>query len=107
MNSIHFEKEGFEQVLLKLKEKTEELNTIYDEIEEKSKSINGENETWKGKGQAGFYKSYKTISRKFEGIKDNFLSSNQFLEETINSYKEKDNTINKTINESENNLNVN
>jgi uncharacterized protein YukE len=107
MNNIHFEKEGFEQILSKLKEKTEELNNIYNEIEEKSKSINGEDETWKGKGQVGFYKSYKTVSKKFDGIKNNFSSSNEFLQATIDSYTEKDNLIDKTINESENNFNVN
>jgi uncharacterized protein YukE len=106
-SNIHFEKEGFEEILSKLKEKTEKLNSIYDEVEEKSKDIDGNSDTWHGKGQASFYKSYVSISKKFEGIKDNFQNCNMFLESTMKSYCDEDERAKVSIDKSQDNLNVN
>ena len=106
-SKIHFEKEGFEDILSKLKEKTEKLNSIYDEVEDKGKEIDGSKETWNGKGQASFYKSYSSISKKFEGIKENFQNCNVFLESTIKSYCDEDERIKASIENSKDNLNVN
>jgi uncharacterized protein YukE len=106
-SKIHFEKEGFEEILSQLKEKTEKLNSIYDEVEEKGKDINGDGETWHGKGQQSFYKSYSSISKKFPGIKENLNNCNVFLESTIKSYCDEEERINSSIEVNKDNLNVN
>ena len=106
-NNIHFEKEGYEEILRKLKEKTKKISEIYKEIEEKSKEIDGNAETWKGRGQEEFYKSYLSISKKFEGIETSLDESNKFLEATINSYYEEDKLNSKSAENNKDNLTIN
>ena len=106
-NKVHFEREGFEKILSSLKEKTQKLEQIYSEVEEKSKEISGESETWKGKAQDEYYKCYKTIAKRFSKIEKNFNESNKFLQATIESYYKEDEANKSAQEKNKENLSLN
>ena len=106
-SNINFKKEGAIEILNYLRDETENIKDIFDEVEFMMESINGDDEIWKGQSQESFYDSFKTISAKFTGIGDDIDRQNDFLEGVINNYEERDNHINKNAEEKASDLNIN
>ena len=106
-SKLNFNKEKATEVLEYLRDETENIKDIFDEVEFMMESINGDDEVWKGKSQESFYESFRTISGKFKGIGEDFDRQNDFLEGTINNYVERENHINKQAEEKASDLNIN
>ena len=105
-NKIFFEKEGIESILDKLNDEYDAISKIYDEIENRSKKINGEG-NWQGKGQKSFYNSYLSISKKITNNKLKIQNCNDFLRETKKAYIDKDNQLLKNLEDNKDNLTIN
>jgi uncharacterized protein YukE len=106
-SNLDFNKEGATQILTELREYTEKIKDIFDEVDFMMEAINGEDDTWKGKSQEAFYENFKTISGKFPTIAEDLDRQNDFLEETIENYQNRETHINKNIEDNTGDLNIN
>ena len=106
-DDIFFKKEEVQNILFQLIEKSKELKEAYLDIDNKCKVLNGEDDMWKGKGQESFYDNYLSISSDFELINDNIDECNRFLRSTILDYMKEDSTINNSIENNDNLLDIN
>lgn len=106
-SELNFNKEGSQEILQYLRETTEDIKDIFDEADFMMEAINGEDETWQGGSQESFYESYRTISKKFPEISENLDRQNDFLEETIINYENKEKNIEKNAEDNQGDLNVN
>ena len=106
-SKLDFNASGATTIYDDLKNNTEEIKDIFDEIEFMMEAINGEDSTWKGKSQESFYESFRTISGKFDEINENLDRQNEFLKETIDNYNEGEKNINSNLEKKSDDLNVN
>lgn len=108
MNSnINFNKEEVSDILSRLEEKTNKLKDLYKEVNGYSLIISGDQEIWKGKGQANFYNSFKSITNKFDSINNGFDNCNGFLKTVIDSYSSTENNLETSIEKDSQDLNIN
>lgn len=106
-SELNFNKEKSLEILQYLRETTEDIKDIFDEVDFMMEAINGQDETWQGKSQESFYDSYRTISNKFPTICEDLDRQNDFLEESIENYQNKENNIERNAEENQSDLNVN
>ena len=106
-SSVNFKKQGASEIYDSLVASTEDIKDIFDEIDFMMEAINGEDSTWKGKSQASFYESFRTISGKFDEIGECLDRQNDFLKVTINNYQEGENKINSDIEKQSEEFNIN
>lgn len=106
-SNICFNDAEVEKTLLELEEDTKYMKEMFDKIEFIMEYINGDYDTWKGLSQSEFYKEFKTISGKFEGITDNLEKNNEFLRATIINYQAREKLINTNVDKNKFNLDIN
>ncbi len=106
-SNIEFHDGGAEQILESLKKDAEEIKEMFNEIDFMMEEINGNEPTWSGKSQREFYNSYRTISDEFPKITENLDDNNNYLQTTIESYRNADVKIEQNAKNSEENLNIN
>lgn len=106
-SELNFNKEKSLEILQSLRETTEDIKDIFDEVDFMMEAINGEDETWQGQGQESFYESYRTISKKFPTISEDLDRQNDFLEESIENYENKEKNIENNAEENSGDLNIN
>lgn len=100
MSDMEFNKTEVERILSQIEEKNNNIKAILEDVELMSSAFDGEDDTWKGKGQESFYNSYKTIAKKFPTIEEKLDDIVKFLEDTINNYVEEDTVIDNAIDKS-------
>ena len=104
--SMYMEPEKMKELAKSFDDKVKELETIYNEITEKYKEIDGSNENWQGDSQKKFYDYYLQISSKLpENIKK-FKEYHDFLVNTINDYEQRDKDISNDLDKHEDNFDM-
>ena len=99
MSNIEFNKEGVENILRQIEAKNNNIKEILEDVELMSGAFDGEDDTWKGKGQESFYESYKTIAKKFPTINEKLDDNISFIQNMIDNYVSGENTIDKNVDE--------
>ena len=102
-NIIDFNKERVEEILSKLEDKNKELKETYVEVRKMESLMNGESDTWQGKGQEKFYNNFKSIIDKFDLVTSSLENSNEYLRNVIDNYSSFDSNISGDINKSNEN----
>ena len=107
MNKVYMDSYSLDLINFSLDEKTNELEDLYKEMNDKLKVLDGTNQTWKGKAQETFYDHYTRVSAHFPDVIDQLRSYSLFLAETIENYSNRDNDINEDIDKNEDKMDVN
>ncbi len=97
MSNIVFKKEEIEKIKEKIEAKSNEIRELLDDIEMMGEGLDGTDETWMGKGQESFYNSYKSIAKKFPTINEKLDENISFINNSLDSYVDADNTIDSKI----------
>ena len=106
-NKVFMDSDALDIVNFKIEEKTKELDTLYKEMNDKLKVLDGTNLTWKGKAQEAFYDHYTRVSAHFPDIIDQLNSYTLFLAETIENYNNRDKDMNDDIDNNEDKIDIN
>ena len=106
-SKLNFNELGSTETLNNLIKDTDDIKDIFDEVEFMMEAINGEDEIWKGKSQESFYDSFKTISGKFKEIGENLDRQNDFLNGTIENYKNREKQIDSNAEKRADDLDIN
>ncbi len=107
MNDILINEEEMLLIISKLEEKIKGLESIYSELDEKVKIINGSNEIWSGSAQQAAYEKYLTISKGYPNTVNQMKALKVFLENTLSNYINSDKKINESIENNKEELKVN
>ena len=97
MSNIEFNKEGVESILKQIEAKNNNIKEILENVELMSGAFDGNEDTWKGKGQESFYESYKTIAKKFQTINDKLDDNVNFIRNMMDNYVNGEDTIDKNV----------
>lgn len=97
MSNIEFNKEGVESILEQIEAKNNNIKEILENVELMSGAFDGDEDTWKGKGQESFYESYKTIAKKFQTINEKLDDNVNFIRNMMDNYVSGENTIDKNV----------
>ena len=97
MSNIEFNKEGVESILEQIEAKNNNIKEILENVELMSGAFDGDEDTWKGKGQESFYESYKTIAKKFQAINEKLDDNVNFIRNMMDNYESGENTIDKNV----------
>ncbi len=104
---IEIQEAKFRKIITLLDEEIAKLETVYDEIEQESKKIDGSSSVWSGKTQSVVYDYYKSISPDFPKTVDRMKSFSDYLKTTLDNYINGENSINKDVDTNQENLDVN
>ena len=104
---IDIQEAKFRKIITLLDEEIVKLENVYAEIEKESKHIDGTSSVWSGKTQTVVYDYYKSISPDFPKTVERFKSFSSYLKTTLDNYIRGENSINKDVDTSEENLDVN
>ena len=80
-----------------LNTKKEELETIYREIEEKCKVLDGTDDVWKSDTQKIIFSYYENIRKEFPDVVLKFQDFSNFLSKTLENYENYDNGVNSDV----------
>ena len=97
MSNIEFNKEGVESILEQIEAKNNNIKEILKNVELMSGAFDGDEDTWKGKGQESFYESYKTIAKKFQTINEKLDDNVNFIRNMMDNYVSGEDTIDKNV----------
>jgi uncharacterized protein YukE len=97
MSNIEFNKEGVESILKQIEAKNNNIKEILENVELMSGAFDGNEDTWKGKGQESFYESYKTIAKKFQTINEKLDDNVNFIRNMMDNYVNGEDTIDKNV----------
>ena len=105
-NIVITNSEEFERIINTLKESLLRMSGGFDKEKDFMKKID-KTDTWSGEVQEKVYAKYQELSNCYNPVVESLSTYVKFLENTINSYKASENTINNSIEENLDNLNVN
>lgn len=91
--SSYMDSEALDMINFNLEEKIKELETLYKEMNQKLKVLDGTNDTWKGKAQETFYDYYTRVSSHFPDVIDQLNAYSLFLAQTVEEYNEREEAI--------------
>jgi uncharacterized protein YukE len=97
MSNIEFNKQGVESILKQIEAKNNNIKEILEKVELMSGAFDGNEDTWKGKGQESFYESYKTIAKKFQTINEKLDDNVNFIRNMMDNYVNGEDTIDKNV----------
>ncbi len=106
-NKVYMDTDALDLINFSIEEKTRELENIYNELDNKLKILNGQDQTWKGKAQETFYDYYTRVSAHYPDVVDQLNTYVLFLAETIENYNKRDKDISGDVDKNEDNLDVN
>lgn len=104
--NIEFNKEKLEEIIGKLNQEINNLETIYNDIDKKLESTDGTHELWKGSSQQAFYDYYKDVATDFPNALEKFRDYRDFLKMVITNYENAENDIDSDIEENSDSLDV-
>jgi len=107
MNKVYMDSDALDLINFSLEEKIREMDSIYKEINDKLKVLDGSNIIWKGTGQKAFYDHYIRVSAHYPDIIDQLNSYSLFLAESIETYNMREKDINVDIDNNESKLDIN
>ena len=90
---------SFEQVL-------NNITDIFDKQDNEMKKIN-KTEVWTSITQEELCNKYNELSKQYEGIKLSLENYINFMKNTLNNYKEAEKSLNNSLNQNTDNLDVN
>ena len=96
----------FEEIIKILKESLSRISDNFGQEEKLMTKIDN-TDIWTGEVQEKVYSKYMELSKCHNPIVESLNTYIKFLENTVNSYKQAEETINNNINENIDNLNVN
>ena len=97
---MEFNKIEVERILSQIEQKSNNIKEILEDVELMSGLFDGTDDTWVGKGQESFYRSYKTIEKKFPIINSKLDDNINFLKDVIDNYVEEDIVIDNAFDKS-------
>ncbi len=104
--SMYMEVDRTKELAKSFEDKIKELESVYNEITEKYKEIDGSNENWQGDSQKKFYDYYSQISSKLPVNIEKFKEYHTFLVNTIADYEQRNKDISDDLDTHEENFDV-
>ncbi len=105
--SILIKEDEFRDIINNLDEDIKRLESIYDDINNKAKKLDGNDDMWKSETQEVVYDYYQSISKDFPDNINRLKSLSNYLNNTLNNYVNEENDTNSDIDESGSNLSIN
>ena len=105
--SIVVKKEEFSELIKELDQEIQKLKDVYNDIDNKSKKFNGNDEMWKGQTQEAVYAYYNDISKDFPDNVERIESLSTYLKTTLQNYVDAENSINEDVDSNYSNLSIN
>lgn len=96
----------FENTLKNINEKVTAVKSLFDDIEKSMATLDGTNKIWQGRAQELVYKNYSSIANKFPGIKEKLEDYVEFLSTTLDYYKQEENSLENSVNNNADDLNI-
>ncbi len=106
MNDILINEEELNKIITKVDAEIKNMENIYQELDNKLKEIDGSTETWTGNTQKIAYDKYLSISKQFPNSIEQMKSLKDFMKNALDNYVESDKSINKDINNNQDDLTV-
>lgn len=106
MNDILINEEELNKIITKVDAEIKNMENIYQELDNKLKEIDGSTETWSGNTQKVAYDNYLSISKQFPESINQMKSLRDFMKTALDNYVESDKSINKDINNNQEDLTV-
>ena len=91
--SSYMDTEALDMINFSFEEKINELEELYNNMDNKLKVLDGTTDTWKGKAQEAFYDHYTRVSSHFPDIIDQLKAYSLFLAQTVEEYHEREESI--------------
>ena len=88
-------------------ENVKDIESSLNKIKSTMSAINGQNNVWRGKTALSFYNKYKEYENNFGDIASKLDSFNSYLNITLENYKRAIAESKKTVEETEENYNIN
>ena len=104
---IEIKEDEFKKTITALDAEITNLENIYEQITKKAKKLDGNDDMWKGKAQKALYDYYESVARDFPDTVERIKSFSTYLKNTLDNYVAGENSINKDVDESKENLDVN
>lgn len=105
---ISINEDGLQRLIDELNKEIEEIKEIQDNIDKKMKLIDGTTDIWKGRTQDTLYNEYyKDIKNAFPNRIQKIQDFKEFLTKTLENYINEDKSLNKDIENSDENLKIN
>jgi DNA repair ATPase RecN len=99
--------ENLQGLIDKLDDKINKLEEIYTDITKKLEVLNGEDNIWKGTAQAKLYEYLVEMEKEFPVTISDYRKYKDFLQTTLDNYKKGEETHEKAVEDSSDNLDVN
>jgi uncharacterized protein YukE len=106
-NQVFMDSNALDIINFNFEEKIKELETLYTDMNNKLKILDGTDDTWRGKAQETFYDHYTRVSAHFPDVIDQLNAYSLFLAETIETYNNRDKDIDEDIDNNEDKIDVN
>ena len=107
MNEILIKEEEMKQIISKLESQIKDIESIYTELDNKLKEIDGSNNIWTGSAREAAYEKYKAISSNYTSTINQIKALKIFLETALSNYLNGDEKLNESIENNKEELDVN
>ena len=97
MSSVKINTNEFENTLGSIETKVSEIKDIIKDIDKEMSLIDGSNSIWRGKAQDIVYARYKEISNKYPEIETKLDDYVTFLKNTVELYKQENDTQSQSV----------
>jgi len=105
--SIIIKEQEFRDIINNINKEIDNLEKIYEEINNKAKRLDGNDEMWKSDTQKVVYDYYVSISKDFPSNINRLKSLSSYLNTTLENYINEEKGIDKDIDEDASNLSIN
>ena len=106
MKSMYMQSENLRSISVKLRNKINEIEECYNNINEIAKNLDGTSDNWVGDEQKIFWTKYLEINKEYPKNLEKFNEFYDFLCGVIREYEEKDKNISSDIDVNADNLDV-
>ena len=106
-NGMYVNTTNLKAIIVQLREKIDSIKRCYDDMNNIVKDIDGSNDNWKGKNQQKFNNIYTIISSEYPEDVQKLEEFYSFLCKIVSDYEQRENDINKDIDNNEQNLDIN
>ena len=93
-------------IVVELDKKINELEGKYNKIRTTMKNVDGSNDNFKGEAQVVYYDFYNRVEKEFNPKIEQLKNYSAFLKKTIDNYKNRENDINTSVDNSSDDLSV-
>ena len=99
--------EQLEKLISALEKNAITVKEIFNDLDSKLKTFDGNNDVWQGKVQEALYENYCDVSKRFPDIVEQLNNYNVFLRNTVDNYKKEEEHIDTSIDINKENLDIN